>query len=188
MRVTVYASSSDAVDARYRHAVAAFGAAFGARGHELVYGGTAVGLMGVVADAVRHAGGRVTGVVPDFMVERGLGDERCDELVVTAGMAERKQQMLARGEAFVALPGGFGTLEELLEVITLKQLGIHRKPVAMFDVDGFWQPLLACFEHLFEQNFAKRDYAALYRVLPDVAAVLDHLDAGESGALPTKWF
>lgn len=187
MRITVYTSSSDAVDARYHAAAAAFGHAVGARGDELIYGGTAVGLMRVVADAVREAGGRVVGVVPQLMIDRGLGDDRCDELVVTADMAGRKQQMIGRADAFVALPGGFGTLEELLEVLTLKQLGYHRKPIAMLDVDGFWQPLLAFFECLFAGDFAKRDYARLYRVVPEVDALLDHLDTYDPGELPTKW-
>ena len=187
MRITAYTSSSDAVGGRYRAAAEAFGTAVGARGDELVYGGTAVGLMGVVSCAVRDAGGRVTGVVPQLMVDRGLGDERCDELVVTADMAGRKQEMIGRADAFVALPGGFGTLEELLEVLTLKQLGYHRKPIVMLDVDGFWQPLLAFCEHLFAADFAKREYAQLYAVLPDPAAVLGYLDSYEPGELPTKW-
>lgn len=188
MRVTVYTSSSDAVDGRYHAAAAAFGTALGDRGDELVYGGTAVGLMGVLASAVRDAGGRVTGVLPQLMADRGLGDQRCDELLVTPDMASRKQEMIGRADAFVALPGGFGTLEELLEVLTLKQLGYHRKPIAMLDVDGFWQPLLAFFEHLFTADFARPEYAKLYRVLPGVGDVLHHLDTDDPGELPTKWY
>ena len=188
MQVTVFASSASAVDERYRAAVASFGARLAARGDELVYGGTDVGLMHVLADSVRRGGGKVTGVLPQLLVERGLADEDCDELVVTDGMSGRKQVMIARAQAFVALPGGFGTLEELLEVLTLKQLGEHHRPVVLFDVEGFYQPLLATFQHLFDQRFAKPEYAALYRVAREVDEVFAHLDSPDEVELPTKWY
>lgn len=186
--VTMYTASSDAVDDRYRRAVYALGAAIGQRGDTLVYGGTAVGLMGVLANAVRSAGGRVVGVLPQLMADRGLTDDACDEVVITEGMAGRKQEMISRADAFVALPGGFGTLEELFEVLTLKQLGYHRKPIALYDVDGFFRPLLSLFDDLFEQRFAKPEYAQLYRVATDVDAVLSAIDEPEDTDLPTKWF
>ena len=188
MRLTVYTSSSDAVVDRYRDPVVELGRAMGARGDELVYGGTAVGLMGVLAVSVREVGGRVTGVIPRLMVERGLEDRGCDELVVTDGMAERKRIMIERADAFVALPGGFGTLEELFEVLTLKQLGHHHKPIVLLDVDGFFAPLLTMFDHLYAERFARPEYAALYHVAADVPALLDHLDTYQPGDLPTKWF
>jgi cytokinin riboside 5'-monophosphate phosphoribohydrolase len=188
VRLTVYTSSSDAVDERYREVVRAFAQQIGDRGDELVYGGTAVGLMGVLASGVRDAGGRVTGVLPVLMADRGLSDEACDELVVTEDMAARKQAMIERAEAFVALPGGFGTLEELFEVLTMKQLGYHDKPIVLLDVDGFFAPLLMMFEHLYTQQFARREYAALYHVARDVADLFDHLDGYEPAALPVKWF
>lgn len=188
MRITVYTSSSDAVHERYRTAARAFAERLAQRGDELIYGGTAVGVMGVLADAMREHGGRVTGVVPQLMADRGLVDPACDEVVVTDDMAGRKQVMISRAEAFVALPGGFGTLEELLEVLTLKQLGYHDKPITLLDLDGFYQPLLAVFEQLFVHGFAKRDYARLYRVAPDVDALIAALDAPADPPLPTKWF
>jgi cytokinin riboside 5'-monophosphate phosphoribohydrolase len=188
MRITVYTSSSDAVDERYRDGAREFGAALAGRGDELVYGGTAIGVMGVLAEAVRDAGGKVTGVLPELMADRGLADHACDELIVTADMAGRKQEMISRADAFVALPGGFGTLEELFEVLTLKQLGYHSKPIVLFDLDGFYQPLLRVFEELFRTNFAKRDYERLYRVAPDVPALLEAVDQPEDEDLPTKWF
>lgn len=188
MRVTIYTSSSDAVDERYREAARELGRALGERDDELVYGGTAVGVMGVLAEAVRSAGGRVTGILPELMADRGLADAACDELVVTADMAGRKQEMMARAEAFVALPGGFGTLEELFEVLTLKQLGYHGKPIVLLNLAGFYQPLLALFEELFTQGFAKRDYARLYRVATTVDELLDEVDRPQDENLPTKWY
>lgn len=188
MRITTYTSSSDGVATCFVDAARGYGSALAAFGHELVYGGTAVGLMGVLARAVRDAGGRVTGVIPRLMVDRGLADDACDELVVTAGMSGRKQEMIGRADAFVALPGGFGTLEELLEVLTLKQLGVHDKAIVLLDVGGFFQPLLALFDHLFDHAFAARDYAALYHVAPDVHELFDHLDGYVPADVPTKWY
>lgn len=188
VRFTVYTSSSDAIDERYRAAARAFGYRIGERGDALVYGGTDVGLMGVLAAAVRQAGGHVTGVLPALMAERGLADRACDELLITDGMADRKRAMFERADAYVALPGGFGTIEELLEVLTLRQLGYHRRPIVLLDVDGFWAPLLAVFEHLFELGFAKREYAGLWYVANDLDELFAHVDAFDPGDLPTKWF
>jgi uncharacterized protein (TIGR00730 family) len=188
VRFTCYCSSSAAVDGSYAEAARALGAAIAGRGDELVYGGTSVGLMAALSAAVRAAGGRVTGVIPELMVERGLADDAVDELVVTAGMDGRKQEMIGRADAFVALPGGFGTLEELLEVLTLKQLGYHRKPIVLLDVDGFWAPLLALFQHLYDARFARPEYAQLYHVAADVDALLHHVDTYDPESLPTKWW
>lgn len=188
MRLTIYTSSSDAVDERFRVATREVAQRIGERGDELVYGGTAVGLMGVLARGVRAAGAHVTGVLPRLMADRGLADEGCDELVVTDGMAGRKQIMIERAEAFVALPGGFGTLEELFEVLTLKQLGYHAKPIVLLDVDGFFAPLLTVFDHLYDQRFARLEYAGLYHVAPDATSLFRHLDDYEPADLPAKWF
>ena len=181
MRVTVYAGSSVDVDRRYLRAASALGRRLAARGDALVYGGTPLGLMGELATAVRAGGGHVTGVIPALLVDRGLADPECDELVVTADMGERKRTMVERAEAFVALPGGFGTLEELLEVLTLGQLGVHDRPIVLLDVAGFYAPLLATFEHLFEQGFADRSAARRWVVARDVDEVFAHLDGDEPG-------
>lgn len=181
MRVTVFVSSAEGVDERYRAAVAAVGARLAARGDELVYGGTGMGLMGVLADSVRRGGGRVTGVVPRRFADRGLVDRDCDELVVTDGMAARKQVLLERGEAVVALPGGFGTLDELLEALTLRQLGYHDRPIVLFDVDGFFAPLLATFQRLFDQGFADPALAATYAVAQDLDGLVAQLEAEHAG-------
>ncbi len=188
MRFTAYTSSSDVVDDRYRAVARAFGYRIGERGDALIYGGTDVGLMGVLALATREAGGHVTGVLPQLMADRGLADPACDELLITDGMGDRKRAMYERADAFVALPGGLGTMEELLEVLTLKQLGYHDKPIVLVDVHGFWQPLLAMFEHLFEQGFAKREYAGLWHVAPTIDELFDHVDHYRPRQLPSKWF
>jgi cytokinin riboside 5'-monophosphate phosphoribohydrolase len=188
VRIATYCSSSEAVDDRYREVAGAYGAALGGAGHELVYGGTSVGLMGIVARAVREHGGRVTGVLPQLMHDRGIADDACDELVVTAGMGDRKAEMIGRAEAFVALPGGFGTLEELLEVLTLKQLGYHRRPIVLLQVDGFWDGLLGVFEQLYRDDFARSDYRRLYAVTAEVDELLELVALPPEGDLPTKWY
>ena len=186
MRLTVYASSSDEPAERFRRVAAQVGGRIGERGDELVYGGTAVGSMRRLSEAVRGAGGHVTGVLPILMQERGLADDGCDELVVTDGMSGRKQVMIDRADAFVALPGGLGTLEELFEVLTLKQLGYHDKPIVLFDVDDFWRPLLELLEHLYERGFVRPEYARLYRVVRDVDELFRYLDEYTPPATPTK--
>jgi uncharacterized protein (TIGR00730 family) len=188
VRFTCYCSSSTVVDDGYVAATRRFGEALARRGDELVYGGTAVGLMGVLADAVRAGGGRVTGVLPEQFVERRLEDRRADELVVVPTMGDRKREMIARADAFVALPGGFGTLEELLEVLTLKQLGYHRRPIVMLDVDGFWDRLLEVFRFLYDTGFAKPAYARLYHVAATPEELFAHVDGYDPQDLPTKWW
>lgn len=186
MRFTCYCSSSAVVDERYVARARELGEAIGHGGHELTYGGTSVGLMGVLAGAVRDAGGHVTGVLPQLFRERGLQDDEADEILVTPTMGERKREMIERAEVFVALPGGFGTLEELLEVLTLKQLGYHRRPIVLLDVDGFWDGLLAFFRQLYELRFAAPEYAALYHLAPDVGDLFSHVETYDPDRLPTK--
>ncbi|WP_052669510.1 TIGR00730 family Rossman fold protein [Nitriliruptor alkaliphilus] len=188
MRITTYCSSSEAVDAAYTEAAHRYGSALGAAGHELVYGGTSVGLMGTVAASTRAAGGRVSGVLPQLMFDRGIADDACDELVVTETMSDRKHEMITRADAFVALPGGFGTLEELLEVLTLKQLGYHRKPIVLLQVDGFWDGLLTFFEELYARAFAKPEYRRLYHLAADVEDLLELVARPPEVDLPTKWY
>jgi cytokinin riboside 5'-monophosphate phosphoribohydrolase len=184
--VCVYCSSSAAVDDEHVVVARALGAALGARGDVLVWGGATVGLMGEVARATRLAGGRTIGVIPESLRAVEIADHAADELVVTTDMLARKGEMAARADAFVALPGGFGTLEELLEQITARLLGFHDKPIVLVDVGGFWQPLLALFEHLYRERFARPESAGAYTVVTDVVGVLAALDAPPV-VLPGKW-
>lgn len=125
---------------------------------EVVYGGGNVGLMGVVADAARSAGGRVRGVIPEGLVRGEIAHEGLDALEVVPDMHRRKQRMNELGDAFVALPGGAGTLEELFEMWTWQQLGFHRKPVAVYDVGGFWSPMLAMLDEMVARGFIRESF------------------------------
>ena len=183
--VCVYCSSSTAVDRAHVAVARELGAALAARGDVLVWGGATVGLMGEVARAARAGGGRTIGVIPDSLRAVEIADQAADELVVTDDMLTRKAELARRADAFVALPGGFGTLEELLEQLTNRLLGFHDKPVVLVDVDRFWQPLLALFEHLYRERFAHPESRNAYVVVDDVAGLFAALDA-PTGALPDK--
>ena len=187
LSVAVYCSSSDAVDPAYLAQADAFGAALGSRGHTLVYGGASVGSMGRLARAAKAAGARVVGVIPAAMVDVEIANPDCDELIVTTGLRERKAQMDERADAFVALPGGFGTLEELFEILTAKQLGWHDRPVALVDLDRFWRPLVDLCEHLYDRRFARRSFSRQFLLTGDIDAALDRCEAGEDPPAESKW-
>lgn len=186
--VTVYCSSSSAVDAPYFAAADAAGRAIAREGWELVYGGNAVGMMKAVADAARAAGGRVVGVTPQLMVDKGIGDSLCHELLVTACMRERKGLMERRGDAFLTLPGGLGTFEEIFEIIVGKQLGYHDKPIALLNVGGYFDPLLAMIDHGIEQNFIKSKARDLFFVARTVEDAVGHFKSYRPPVLADKWF
>lgn len=162
--VCVFCSSSDRIARRHFELAEALGDELCARGLTLVYGGGSVGLMGALARSVSRGNGKVVGVIPDFMRARELAFEEADELVVTRTMRERKAEMEARAEAFIVLPGGFGTLEEVIEIITLKQLAQHHKPIVFVNQCGFFDPLIVFFERIFEQNFTRPLYRDFYKV------------------------
>src|SRR5262245_26796008 len=149
----VYCSSSDRLDPQYYEAAANLGREMVARGWGLVYGGGKTGLMGAVARAVKSGGGRVVGVIPEFMKVRELAFDEADELVTVITMRERKLLMETRADAFVALPGGWGTLEEILEILTLRQLEVVRKPCVLLNQAGFYDPLLGLFARILAGKF-----------------------------------
>jgi cytokinin riboside 5'-monophosphate phosphoribohydrolase len=184
--ICVYCSSSASVDAAHVVAAEALGREIGEAGDQLVWGGSSLGLMGELARAVRAAGGRTIGVIPEALVAREVADHDADELIVTADMGARKAEMGRRADAFLALPGGFGTLEELLEQLTLRLLGYHDKPIVLVDVGGFWQPLLALFEHLYEGRFARPESQGAYAVAGTPSEALALL-GDEPFDLPAKW-
>lgn len=163
------------------------GRQIGQRDGTLIYGGCAVGLMDVLANATRDAGGRVVGIVPQSMHERGIADTRADELIITPGMRERKAAMESHADAFLVLPGGFGTLEELFEIVTLKQLQYHAKPVVLINVAGFYDPLVELFEHIYRAGFAKEVYRQLYHIAPGVEEAFAYLDQYRPPELESKW-
>lgn len=186
--ICVFSSSSDVIENGFFEVASELGREIARRGHTMVYGGCSVGLMGAVARGVHELGGRVVGVIPNFIHARGLGYEPSDELIVTGDMRERKATMEARADAFIALPGGFGTLEEMLEIITLKQLQQHTKPIIFLNRAGFYDPLAALFEHMYQQRFAKPIYRAMYHFAPDVKSAFEYLETYEAPVFENKWF
>jgi uncharacterized protein (TIGR00730 family) len=186
--VTVYCSSSSALPRAYFDDAAAAGRALAENGWALIYGGNAVGLMKAVADAVRDGGGRVIGVTPQLLVDKGIHDTAAHELVVTQTMRERKALMEARGDAFLTLPGGLGTFEEIFEIIVGKQLGYHSKPIALLNTSGYFNPLLEMIEHGIEQHFIKAKVRELYFVADTVEDVVGHFRSYVPPPLADKWF
>ena len=146
--IAVYCGSSAGTNPLYISQAKALGAALVARGLMLVYGGGRVGLMGTIADAVLDLGGQVIGVIPDFLDSRELAHKGCTELHVVRSMHERKLMMADHADGFIAMPGGYGTLEELFEVLTWGQLGLHQKPVALLNVDGYYDHLLLALDRI----------------------------------------
>ncbi len=180
--LAVYCGSSSGARPAYARAARELGAGMAARGIELVYGGGNVGLMGVVADAVLAGGGQVYGVIPRLLLERELAHSGCTQLRVVETMHERKILMASRADAFLALPGGFGTFDELCEVVTWNQLSIHDKPVGLLDVEGYWEALLAFVEQGVVEGFVpKATRERLWRD-DDQARLLDRLGAAVATA------
>jgi|SRR4051812_31616379 uncharacterized protein (TIGR00730 family) len=188
MNICVYCSSSDAVDPEYFRAADELGELLGSGGHTLIYGGTDIGLMGRLARATHEHKGKVIGIIPDAIYGRGLGYRFADELIVTATMHERKLQMEDRADAFLALPGGFGTLEEVSQVITLKQLGYFNKAIAFINTKGYYNALAEFFETGFREHFCKETSRALYHMADTPAAAMDYVSSYKPIALPEKWF
>jgi uncharacterized protein (TIGR00730 family) len=174
-RVGVYCGSSDRVDPMMLDAARAFGALLASRGVGTVYGGGRVGLMGALADGALAAGGEVLGVIPEQLMAHELGHEGCTELFVVAGMHARKMMMASLADAFVALPGGYGTMEELFEVLTWTQLELHRKPVGLLDVGGYYHHLRAWVAHAVASGFVRPLHAELLVCDDDPARLLDRL-------------
>jgi len=173
--VCVFCGSSHGRKAVHTATARLLGQALVRRGLRLVYGGGNVGLMGEIADAVLLAGGAVDGVIPQALVARELAHDRLTRLFVVGSMHDRKAQMAALSDAFIALPGGFGTLEEFCEVLTWSQLGIHAKPCGLLNVAGYYDPLLALFDRSVEEEFVRPENRELVVVDHDVEGLLDRL-------------
>ncbi|HEX6274502.1 MAG TPA: TIGR00730 family Rossman fold protein, partial [Polyangiaceae bacterium] len=155
--ICVFAGSRSGARGDYAAAAVELGRVLARRGHGIVYGGGRIGLMGLLADAGLEHGARVTGVIPRALASREVAHAGLSELFVVGTMHERKAKMAALSRAFIALPGGYGTLEELAEVVTWVQLGIHRNPVGLLDVAGFWQPYLALLDHFAREGFVNAE-------------------------------
>ena len=184
----VYCSSSDRLDPKYAAAADELGRAMVGRGWGLVYGGGKTGLMGAVARAVKQGGGRVVGVIPEFMKARELAFDEADEMVTVITLRERKLLMETRADAFVTLPGGWGTLEEIMEILTLRQLDVVRKPCVFLNQDGFYDDLLRLFERMLRDKFFKPSNLELYRVAATVPEVFEQIEAARGAKAESKWF
>jgi uncharacterized protein (TIGR00730 family) len=185
--VCVFCGSASGANPAYATTARELGRELAARKLALVYGGGRVGLMGEVAGAALAAGGSVVGVIPHSLALREVAQEDCTELVVVNTMHERKALMADRADAFAALPGGYGTCDELFEIVTWAQLGIHRKPVAMLNVNGFFTPLLAWLDHVVAEGLLKPKHRELLLVADTVPRLLDLLATWTPPAPTTKW-
>jgi uncharacterized protein (TIGR00730 family) len=187
--VCVYCGSSAGVDPRFGEAAEALGRALARADVGVVFGGGEDGLMGRLAHAALDNGGRVIGIIPTFLIRREHALKEAQELIVVDSMHQRKQLMFERADAFVALPGGVGTLEELVEQLTWSQLQRHAKPVLIADIGGFWRPLLSLFAHMREQGFIRSGFDLRYLVAERIEDVLPMLErAASRNAQPVVLF
>lgn len=185
--VCVFCGSRPGSDPAFLEAAAAMGRAIAGRGLTLVYGGARVGLMGALANAALASGGRVVGVIPKGLVQKEIVHEGLGELYLTETMHERKDRMIALADAYVSLPGGFGTYDELFETLTLAQIGFHDKPNALLDTNGFFQPMVALMRHTIQHAFAAPEHEGLVLVDDDPERLLDRVAAWTPPPLGEKW-
>ncbi len=176
-RITVYASSSERIDAAYFPVAEELGRCIAQRGWDLVWGGGRFGLMGAVSRGARLAGGRTFGVILQQFVDKNVHCDAAHRMETVADMRSRKRGLDESGDAYVALPGGLGTLEELLEILSFKQLGLHDKPVVVLDAFGYWQPLLTMLDRGFEQGFIQPHFRGIYTVASDPAEAVAQIES-----------
>lgn len=182
MAVCVYCGASDAPAPKYAELATALGAGLAQRGWTLVWGGARTGLMGAVARGAREAGGRTVGVIPEFIARWEVSDPRADELTTVPTMAERKQQLQSRADAFVVLPGGIGTLDEIADTLDLRNLSQHRKPIIVLNQDGYYDALLAWVDRTVAEGFAKPEVRRHLRVTGTLDETLEALAEFERAA------
>ncbi|WP_027091004.1 TIGR00730 family Rossman fold protein [Cohnella thermotolerans] len=184
-KVAVYCGSSDGASDAYKAGARALGRELAERGVALVYGGACVGIMGAVADAVLEAGGQAIGIMPAFLQNREIAHRGLSELVVVETMHERKAKMAEQADGFIALPGGPGTLEEFFEIFTWAQLGLHRKPFGLLNVNGYYDPLVELLRHMAKERFMQEQYLSAMIVEEDPARLLDRFSAYTPPAVKT---
>ena len=186
-RVCLFSGSRPGVRPAYAQAARDLGERIARADMGLVYGGASVGLMREAADAALALGGEVIGVIPKALVDRGIAHPGLTELHVVDTMHERKATMHDLSDGFIALPGGFGTLDELFEILTWAQLGMHAKPVGLLDVEGYWDPLMALVEHTVKEGFTPEDQVALLVCETDAAKLLARMGTWKPPVLGSKW-
>lgn len=183
MNICVYgAASKDIADSFYRAGLQ-LGGRMAARGHRLIFGGGDSGLMGAVARGVHDGGGHITGIAPSFFNVDGILYPYCDDFIYTDTMRERKQLMEDKSDGFIVSPGGIGTFEEFFEILTLRQLGRHHKPIAILNTDGYYDHMIAMLQNSVDLNFMSRENFNLFLVSDDSEAILDYLEHAEATQL-----
>ena len=188
MDVCVYCASSCAVHEEYFNAARRLGQCLAGAGHRIIYGAGAIGLMGALARAALQKGGLVTGVIPSFLNDLGLAEPALTGLIVTADMRERKRRMEEMADGFIACPGGFGTLEEIFEIVTLKQLGRLNKPCVLLNTRGYYDQTIGQIERAIAENFIKAEYRDLWRVADTPEAAVHLLETCPPFEPSDKWF
>ena len=171
MNITVYLGSASGNHPRYAREVIKLGTWIGKSGHRLIYGGSRIGLMGELAEAVLQAGGEVIGIEPGFFVDSCLQHDGITQLIVTETMAERKEKLIAHGDVYIALPGGTGTLEEISEVMSQVRLGHNDKPCIVFNLDGYYEPLRQMLDVMVREGFLDEESRKSFQFLPDVESI-----------------
>jgi uncharacterized protein (TIGR00730 family) len=184
-RLCVCCGSSGAVEARYREAASELGARLAAAGIELVYGGGRIGLMGLLADAALTTNGKVTGIIPRRLLDAEVAHLGVTELIVVDSMYDRKRLMAEKADAFAILPGGIGTLDEMFEIVSWKQLDLHDKPILLVDIGGYWAPLRALLDHIVVNGFARPQTRGLLNVVPSISALMAALSEEPAGLQKT---
>ena len=184
--ICVYCSSSNALVPVFFEAARQLGVLLAQQGCTLVYGGGNVGLMGALARAVHEQGGRVVGVIPEALRAKEVAYLAADELIITKDLRERKAIMQERSQAFIALPGGFGTLEEVFEILTAKQLGFHQAPLVFVNTAGFYQPLFDFFESIYRQRFAQHGHRELCGLVTSAEEAMQYLQRYQPDELPDR--
>ena len=187
-KICVFCSSSEAISPQYFKIGVEIGNKIAENNYELIYGGANVGLMKTIADTVKKQNRKVTGVIPEVIYNKGLANKNVDELIVTTDMYARKQKMNELADAFITLPGGFGTLEELSEIITHKQLQLHYKPIIIFNQNNFYSNLLKQYDVFYNEKFSKNVYRDLYYITDSVKDTFDYIKNYTKQNIDSKWF
>jgi len=186
--ICVYCSSSDAVDTVYQEQAETLGKLIGSRGDRLVFGGGEVGLMGILAHSVKEHGGQVLAIIPKKLHKLGIAFENADETIISNDLRDRKGLMDEKSDSFVALPGGIGTAEEFLEILSLKYLRYHSRPITLINTRGFYQPLLQFLDRMYAENFAKPTVKYLFHVMEDSRELYPYLENYKEPEIGHKWF
>ena len=186
-RICVFASSSNKIDEVYFNEANELGKLIGTNGYDLVYGAGSVGTMFATASSAKANGAKVYGVIPEKLNNIGVDWKECDEFIVTECMASRKQKMRELADAYIAIPGGFGTLEEILEVITLKQLGYHAKPIVFLNTNSYYSILFAQFATMFDEHFAKQENENLYYIAKNPQDAINYIKTYQKTETVEKW-